>query len=124
MTGLALVVAVLCIPTVAGITAWGLAGGDGTPETPLHAVLAVLVGGGALYNAVTCYLALFDDVAAWRWWLMWAAPAAGVLGILLAGLTEESQEDSTALDFAVGFGMQALVAVPVVLLGLSGAVAG
>ena len=53
---LALVTALLCVPTVAGMTAWGLAGGDGSPETPIHGALAVLVGGGSLYNALTCYL--------------------------------------------------------------------
>ena len=90
MTVLALVLAVLCVPTVAGMTAWGLAGGDGTPESPLHGVLAVLVGGGSVYNAVVCWLALFGDRASWQWWLMWAAPVTGIVGLLVASDDGES----------------------------------
>ena len=118
MTVLALVLAVLCVPTVAGMTAWGLAGGDGTPESPLHGVLAVLVGGGSVYNAVVCWLALFGDRASWQWWLMWAAPVAGLVGLLVAS----DDGESTPVDWAVGVGMQALTGVPVVLLALSDAV--
>ena len=119
---LALVVAVLCIPTVSGLTAWGLAGGDGEPETPTYGVLALLVGAGSLYNALTCYLALFD-IATWQWWLMWVCPLAGVLGILLSGIRGDlGPEENTVADFAVGLGFQAVAAIPAVLLLMSEAV--
>lgn len=40
----ATVVAVLSVPTIAGLTAWGLAGGDGETKSWLFGVLAMLVG--------------------------------------------------------------------------------
>jgi hypothetical protein len=120
---LALLLALLCVPTVAGLTAWGLAGGDGTPETPLLGVLALLVGAGSLYNALICYLALFGDRQPWQWWLMWVAPVAGAVGLALAARTDPSEDGATsATDVLVGLGMQAVVGVPAVLLALSDAV--
>lgn len=116
----ALVVAVLCVPSVGGLTAWGLAGGDGSPASPLYGVLAVLVGLGSVYNAVTCYLALWD-VASWQWWLMWAAPAAGLVGVVLEG-ARGGYADQGVRDWLLGFTMQLVLALPVVLLGASGAV--
>ena len=116
----ALVVAVLCVPTVGGLTAWGLAGGDGAPASPLHGLLAVLVGFGSVYNAVTCYLALWD-VAPWQWWLMWAAPAAGLVGVVLEG-ARGGYADQSVRDWLLGFTMQLVLALPVMLLGASGAV--
>lgn len=117
---LALVVAVVSVPTVAGLTAWGLAGGDGTPKNAAHALLAVGVGFGSVYNAVICYLALWRDIPPWQWWLMWIPPVAGVLGVLLSSW--EARTDSSAKDWLVGLGMQLALALPAALLWASGTV--
>src|SRR5688572_11342927 len=112
LVSLAVAVAGLCTPAVSGLTMWGLGGGAGEPETPVYAVLAVLVGVGALYNALTSYLAL-SGIAPWQWWLMWVGPAAGVLGILLSGIRGDlGPEENTVADFAIGFGFQAVAAIP------------
>ena len=71
----ALVVSVVLVPTVALMTTWGLAGGDGEPESAFIAILALLVGLGALYN-VAAGLRAFDGLADWEWLLTWVAPAA------------------------------------------------
>ncbi len=121
---IALVVAAVSVFTVAGMTAWGLGGGDGTPDTPLLGVLSVLVSTGSIYNAVTCWLAVFEGLAAWQWWLMWVAPVAGAVGLWLGARLEASEdaEPVPTSDVVIGLGLQAVVAVPAVLLGLSDAV--
>lgn len=107
----ALVVALLSVPTVAGLTAWGLAGGDGAPKNPLLGVLAVLVGLGSVYTAVTCWTA-FWGLPDWRWWLMLVPPAAGLVGLLLAG----AEDEGSVRDRLTGVAMQLLLAVPALLL--------
>jgi hypothetical protein len=117
---LALVLAAVSVPTIAGLTAWGLAGGDGTPRTAFHALLATGVGFGSIFNAVICYLALFRDVPAWQWWLMWVPPVAGLLGVLLASFEERTE--GSARDWLLGLGMQLTLALPAVLLLAAGVV--
>jgi hypothetical protein len=114
----ALVVALLSIPTVAGLTAWGLAGGDGSPANPVLGGLGALVAFGSLYVAVTCWTA-FWGLSEWRWWLMLMPPAAGVLGLALA--SREGRADRVG-DWLVGLGMQVVLAVPALLLWAAGAV--
>lgn len=111
----ALITAVLLVPSVAGLTAWGLAGGDGTPRNPLLGLLAVLVGLGSVYVAVTCWTA-FWGLPDWRWWLMLVPPTAGLVGLLAsAGDTEESPR-----DWMIGLTLQLLLAVPALLLLAAG----
>ena len=121
---LALVVAVVSIPTVAGLTAWGLAGGDGSTDNALIGVLGALVGFGSLYVAVTCWTA-FWGLPEWRWWLMLVPPIAGLLGLALASrdhVTMTSARDN-ALDTAIGVAMQLVLAAPALLLWGAGLVA-
>ena len=82
---LATLVAALSVPTVAGMTAWGLSGGDGEAENNLVGVLAALVALGMVYNAVVSYRALYFGMPDWAWLAMWVSPAAAALGILLSG---------------------------------------
>jgi hypothetical protein len=117
---LALVVAVLSVPTVAGLTAWGLAGGDGEPKNPLYALLAVAVGFGSMYSALICYLAFWRDIPAWQWWLMWVPPVAGLVGL---ALSPGELTNASVKDRVLGIGMQVALALPVLLLWGSGAVA-
>jgi hypothetical protein len=117
---LALVVAVVSVPTVAGLTAWGLAGGDGQPRNALFGLLAVAVGLGSMYNALICYLAFWRDIPAWQWWLMWVPPVSGLVGL---GLSRDELTDGSAKDLLLGLGMQAALALPALLLWASGAVA-
>ena len=70
---LALVVAIVSVPTIAGMTAWGLTGGDGEADSAVVALLGAVVGYGAVYNVIASWLAFFD-MAAWQWYLMWAHP--------------------------------------------------
>lgn len=112
----ALLIAILSVPTVAGMTAWGLAGGDGKPDNVVLGVLGALVGFGSLYTAVTCWTA-FWGLADWRWWLMFVPAAAGLTGLLLAG--GEPEENRTR-DVLVGVGMQLFLAVPGLLLWAAG----
>lgn len=114
----ALVVAVVSVPTLAGLTAWGLAGGDGEPESVQLGLLAVLVGAGGIYNAVASWLA-FQELGAWQWWLMLVAPVAGLVGLVAA----PSEQEASAGDRAVGLLMMAGLALPALLVRLAGAVA-
>ena len=41
---IALVVAILSVPTIGGLTAWGLAGGDGEADNIFMGLLAMMVG--------------------------------------------------------------------------------
>ena len=109
----ALVVALVCVPTVAGITAMALSGGDGEPKNVFVAVLGAIVGYGSIYNAITCFTAFWGDLPAWRWWLMLLPPAAGLLGLLVSG---DEPEDTTGSDRLVGVAMQLALGVPAVLL--------
>ena len=111
----ALVVALLSVPTVGGVTAWGLAGGDGEQHDPVLLVTAALVGFGSLYNAVTCWTA-FWGLPEWRWWLMFVAPVAGLVGVALAG----SDEPGSTGDRMVGLALQLVLAVPALLLLAAG----
>ena len=116
---LALIVAVVCVPTVAGLTAWGLAGGDGEPKNVLTGLLAMVVGFGSIYTAINCYTAYFSDLPSWRWWFMLLPPAAGIIGVLLHGDELKGSEVSEGL---LVIGMQLVLAVPAVLLLASDAV--
>ena len=111
----ALVVAVVSVPTVAGLTAWGLAGGDGEPKTAVLGLLGALVGFGAMYNALVSFRA-FWGIPDWAWWLMWVPPIAGLVGLLLARDEVSPDESSTPWDWAVGLGMQRALAVPAALV--------
>lgn len=112
----ALVIAILSVPTVAGLTAWGLAGGDGEPDNVALGVLGALVGFGSVYTAVTCWTA-FWGLADWRWWLMFVPAAAGLAGLLLAS---GKSEENRARDVLVGVGFQLFLAVPGLLLWAAG----
>ena len=109
----ALVVAVVSVPTVAGLTAWGLAGGDGEPRNALLGILAAVVGFGSIYNAITCFRAYFFDLPPWQWWLMLLPPLAGVLGLALG---DEDASDARLRERLVGLSLQLVLAVPAVLL--------
>ena len=116
---LALLVAIVSVPTVAGLTAWGLAGGDGETKNAFVGLLAMIVGFGSIYNVVNCYTAYFLDLPPWRWWLMLLPPAAGLLGLLAHG---DEPEDTTVTDRLVGIVLQLVLAVPAALLLASDAV--
>lgn len=111
----ALVIAVLSVPTIGALTAWGLAGGDGEQHNPVLLASAALVGFGSVYNAVTCWTA-FWGLSDWRWWLMLAAPAAGVLGLAVVG----TDEGASLRDWLVGIALQLVLAVPALLLLVAG----
>lgn len=114
----ALMIAVLSVPTLGGLTAWALAGGDGTSRNRLLGVLGLLVGIGCVYNAVTCWTA-FSGLPDWRWWAMLVAPAAGLLGLVAY---RDGQSRLLSRDGAVGLAMQAGLAVPAALLLAGGVV--
>ena len=76
---------------------------------------AALVGFGSVYNAVTCWTA-FWGLPDWRWWLMFVAPAAGLLGVAVAG----AHERGTTRDRLVGLALQLVLAVPALLLLAAG----
>ena len=116
---IALVVAVVCVPTVAGLTAWGLAGGDGEQENVFIGLLAMIVGFGSVYNAVNCYTAYFVDMPPWRWWLMLLPPAAGIIGVLLH---DDDLQGSRLSARLLSVGLQLVLAVPAALLLASDAV--
>jgi hypothetical protein len=116
---LALLIAVVSVPTVAGMTAWGLSGGDGEADSAVVGLLGAVVGYGAMYNVVASWLAFFD-MAAWQWYPMWAPPLAGVLALVLTS-SEWRREDSTSGDVAVGLVMQISLAVPAALVWAAGA---
>jgi hypothetical protein len=116
---LALVVAVVCVPTVGGLTAWGLAGGDGEQKNVFIGLPAMIVGFGSIYNAVNCFAAYFVDLPPWRWWLMLLPPAAGIIGVLLHGEELQGSEPGERL---LVLGMQLVLAVPAALLLASDAV--
>ena len=116
---LALVVAVVCVPTVAGLTAWGLAGGDGEQKNVFIGLIAMIVGFGSIYNAANCFAAYFIDLPPWRWWLMLLPPAAGIIGVLLHG---EELQGSKPGERLLVLGMQLVLAVPAALLLASDAV--
>ena len=113
---LAIVVAALSVPTVAGLTAWGLAGGDGEAENAVVGILGALVGLGGIYNAVVSYRALWG-IPEWAWWLMWAPMAAGIVGLLLS-----LKELPGLRDVLLGLALQLTLGVPAVLLWAAGAV--
>lgn len=117
---LATVVAVLSVPTLAGLTAWGLAGGDGETKSWLFGVLAMLVGFGAFFTAVMTIRTLFQPLPEWAWWLMWAPLAAGLLGLLLMSRDPDEPKGS-ATDWVTSVAMQAGLAVPAALVWLAGA---
>ena len=114
----ALVIALASVPTIAALTAWGLAGGDGEPKNVFLGVLGAIVGFGSIYTALTCFAA-FWGLSDWRWWLTLLPPAAGLLGLLLSG---DEPEDTTASDRLIGLAMQVGLGIPAVLLLASGAV--
>lgn len=115
---LALVVAILSVPSVAALTAWGLAGGDGSAKNPLVGLLGASVALGSVYVAATCWTA-FWGLAEWRWWLMFIPPAAGVLGLLLLG---DDGSESSLRDRMLGLGLQTILLVPPLSLWAAGVV--
>ena len=116
---LALVVAVVLVPTIAGMTAMALAGGDGEPRNAWVGVLGAIVGYGMIYTAVTCFTAYWE-LPAWRWWLTLLPAVAGLLGLLTF---RDEPEDTSAWDRMVGVAMQLTLGIPAALLLASGAVA-
>ena len=115
----ALVVALLSVPSIAGMTAMGLAGGDGEPKSPFFGILAAIVGYGSIYTAATCFSAYWGDLPAWRWWLMLLPATAGVVGLLT--YPDEPQVSSGA-ERALGITMQLALGIPAALLLAGGAV--
>jgi hypothetical protein len=115
----ALVVALLSVPSIAGMTAMGLAGGDGEPKSAFFGVLAAIVGFGSIYTAATCFSAYFGDLPAWRWWLMLLPAAAGILGLLTY---PDEPEASSGSDWLVGVTMQLALGIPAALVLASDAV--
>jgi hypothetical protein len=115
----ALVVALVFVPSIAALTAMGLAGGDGEPRNALFGILGAIVGYGSIYNAITCYTAYFGGEPPWRWWLMLLPPAAGLAGLLLSG---DEPGDPSGAEMLVGVAMQLALGIPAVLLLASGAV--
>lgn len=117
---IACIVAVLSVPTIGGLTAWGLAGGDGEAKNWFFGILAVLVGFGAVFTAVMTFRTFFLPLPEWAWWLMWAPPVAGLLGLILVSRDPDEPKGSV-IDWLTGFAMQAGLAVPAVLVWLAGA---
>jgi hypothetical protein len=115
----ALVVALVSVPSIAALTAMGLAGGDGEPRNALLGMLGALVGYGSIYNAVTCWTAFFGGEPPWRWWLMLVPPAAGLIGVVLS---RDELGGSSGRDIVLGIAMQLALGIPAVLLLASGAV--
>jgi hypothetical protein len=115
----ALVVALVSVPSIGGITAMGLAGGDGEAPNAFFGILAVIVGLGSIYTAATCFSAYFGDLPAWRWWLTLLPPAAGIIGLLTY---PDEPETSSRSDWLVGVAIQLGLAVPATLLLAGGAV--
>ena len=111
----ALILAMLCIPTIGGLTAWGLAGGDGVQDDWLLGILAVMVGFGSIYTAVTCWTA-FWGLADWRWWLMFVPSVAGILGLVYVG----RGEGELTQDWVIGAALQLVMVVPPLLLLVAG----
>jgi hypothetical protein len=114
---LAAVVALVNVPGPAGLLAWGLAGGDGEPPSPAHALLALIVMVGALYVAFQTFSA-FDGTQTWQWLLMWVVPAAGVLALVATAVSEPRP----VREQAVGLFFVAPLAVPPACVWLAGAV--
>lgn len=117
LLGVALVVAVLTVPVV-GMLAVGLAGGDGAPDDPVLGICGALLGWGSVYNAAVTFAAFFDDLHI-RWWLMWAAPLGGLVGVLLS--SAELRGERT-LAVAGAFAAPLLAAGAPLLLLAAGAV--
>lgn len=116
---LALLVALISIPTVAGLTAWGLAGGDGSPENALLGLLGALVAFGAIYNAVVSFRA-FWGIPDWAWWLMWVPPIAGLVGLMLARNDLSGAESASPWDRVTGLSMQLALGLPAALVWAAG----
>lgn len=94
-----------------------LAGGDGEPANRFVGALGAVVGFGSVYNVLVAF-AGFWGLGAGRWWPMWAAPVAGLLGLAVL----RGDDGDTATDWFIGVALQLAVAVPPVLLLLSGRV--
>jgi len=115
----ALVVALLSVPSIAGMTAMGLAGGDGEPKHAFFGVLAAIVGYGSIYTAATCFSAYWGVLPAWRWWLMLLPAAAGLLGLVTY---RDASENASVADWLMGLAMQLGLGIPAALLLAGGAV--
>jgi hypothetical protein len=115
----ALVVALVSVPSIAALTAMGLAGGDGEPRNAFLGILGALVGYGSIYNAVTCWTAFFGGEPPWRWWLMLVPPAAGLIGLVLS---RDEFADSHRWEIVLGIAMQLALGIPAAMLLASGAV--
>ena len=72
-----------------------------------------LVGYGAMLNAALCLAALFRTLPEWQWWLMWAPPVAGLVGMLLA---VREFEDDPYWQWLLWLGLQPVLGVPALLL--------
>ena len=112
---IALLVALVCAPSVAAMTGMALAGGDGEPRTWYLGLLGALVTYGSLYNVLVTFTAYWG-MEDWKWWAMWASPVAGLVGMLAYG---DDSEDTKPTDWLVGVMLQLAIAVPPVLLLLS-----
>lgn len=119
LVGTAVLVALVNVPTSAGLLAWGLSGGDGEPRNPAHTALALLLVLGAL-AAVGGAFAAFDGLTAARWATMWVAPAVALGAVLLV---DDGLEEYSLSDRLTALWMPAGLAVPPVLVRLAGAVA-
>ena len=116
----AFIVAVLSVPTIGGLTAWALAGGDGETKNWFLGILAMLVGFGAVFTAVMTFRTFFQPLPEWAWWAMWAPPVAGLLGLVLIS-QDPDEPTGSVTDWLTSFAMQAGLAVPAVLVWLAGA---
>jgi hypothetical protein len=116
---LACVVAIVNVPTSAGLFAWGLAGGDGELEHWYYGVLAVALVIGALLGVGYSFGA-FEGISLVRWWLMWLAPAAALLAIPAIAVTERE----LSRDALTALWAPAALAVPPTLVWVAGGVQG
>jgi cytochrome bd-type quinol oxidase subunit 2 len=118
---LAIAVAVLNVPTLATLLAWGLTGGDGEERNPVVGISGMLVFVGAVYAVGAAWLAL-DGVARWQWWLMWLAPVAGTVGVLGSGAELDTEHPRRGV--VLGLGLVLVLAAPALLVLLGGGVSG
>jgi FtsH-binding integral membrane protein len=65
------------------LLAWGFAGGDGEADSAVLGLCGAGLAGGSLYNMAVTFAA-FSDALHVRWWLMWVAPIAALLGLILS----------------------------------------
>jgi hypothetical protein len=116
---IACVVALVNVPTSAGMLVWGLAGGDGRVDRWYEGVLALVILVGSLYSVGACFGA-FGGISLTRWLLMWVPVAAAALALLLVVIKEKAAPS----DVLTTLWMPLMLAVPPLLVWLSGEVLG